>query len=874
MTITKLYDIILNTMHANIFNQQKGWFKNMRKVKVIILILALIFTSINISAISYASLNNKKFELTQTELEYLQKLKDRTISIVASDEVMYYLSKDGKEMGMLFPIIEFMRNSLGLTVEVELIPWNEALELVQDKKVELTGLVIISNSRMKKYYTSKSLYDTNLCFITRLDNPLNSIFNLKNKKIGLLKDSAISETLDPYLLGDNIINYYSNTKELLDALERREIDVATSSGGRSQIEVAKRTMLQYEVFVENSPLIQGLMSNDEEMKMLLEIIDKYILSIEGAKLKEDIVNQRKEAILEAAKEYFEKEIEHVQENYEKIEIFDSASVYPLCFLENGEYKGMLKDIEDIFTILTKLPVVIEGNSKYVDGFNTAMEQIEKGECQIVSSVYLNPVYRDDDAFKYSQPIWTSTIRMYTYKKNINDLKDCRIGTTNNAEKYLNWNAVSGKKPQIYSSRTTLVDALRNDEIDVAFMSEMTYDYYYTILNDRKLRAITSISAMGNLHMIYGTQNEELNFLFDQAIKLHQMIHPDSRSKWTSESMLYKDKYIDMQNSAQKMAKLVIIGFSIMLIILAFLLFFVMYQLRRYSTYDNQIVKLLRTQQNFDLAWGNLVTKRYLSKGNHNFFRKWGLNFPDEKCTFDDISKVLGYDMDKDYNNEMEQLKLNSKEYSVTDKEILFNKEYKYYRRYYHRLNDNEFMVCLKDITDEINRQQELKKIATTDFLTKLINRRAMDDILHEKIDDLKNNLVKNKAYLILMDIDNFKNVNDLYGHEIGDIVLKKVAGIIKDSVYEQDIPSRWGGEEFLILTYHPNLDDAVKKAQDILRLVENGNVKNNDQNIKVTISAGISEINTDRSLSESIKCADNGLYKAKREGKNCVRVVL
>ncbi|MDX8367506.1 diguanylate cyclase domain-containing protein [Cytobacillus sp. IB215665] len=155
-------------------------------------------------------------------------------------------------------------------------------------------------------------------------------------------------------------------------------------------------------------------------------------------------------------------------------------------------------------------------------------------------------------------------------------------------------------------------------------------------------------------------------------------------------------------------------------------------------------------------------------------------------------------------------------------------------------------------------REELEKLVITDHLTKLYSRKYLDEkILYSLSED-------HQGTLLLIDIDNFKEVNDTYGHQVGDDILIQVADIIKMHIREKDIGARWGGEEFAI--YLPTVDCKIGKevAKRLIKKIENGT------NPTITISCGLSYWGNDykSSLNDLIFHADKALYKAKGSGKN------
>jgi diguanylate cyclase (GGDEF)-like protein len=163
-------------------------------------------------------------------------------------------------------------------------------------------------------------------------------------------------------------------------------------------------------------------------------------------------------------------------------------------------------------------------------------------------------------------------------------------------------------------------------------------------------------------------------------------------------------------------------------------------------------------------------------------------------------------------------------------------------------------------------RQKFLTMSITDSLTGLYNIRFFKQLLETDIKLAKSQ--PNKKLCILMtDIDLFKHFNDTYGHLVGDLVLKEIASVLKNSVRSSDIVARYGGEEMIILLRGASLKDGLIVAEKIRKNVENHLVKDE---YKVTISMGISTFRPEDNLETIIKRADLGLYKAKESGRNCV----
>ncbi len=157
---------------------------------------------------------------------------------------------------------------------------------------------------------------------------------------------------------------------------------------------------------------------------------------------------------------------------------------------------------------------------------------------------------------------------------------------------------------------------------------------------------------------------------------------------------------------------------------------------------------------------------------------------------------------------------------------------------------------------------DLKRSANTDYLTGTLNRRAF----YQEIEQTQSE----KSIVIMLDIDHFKKVNDNYGHDIGDLVLVESVKRIKAHLRPEDLLSRWGGEEFLILFKHTELDAALNVAERIRRTFAQKPIVVNEIEIPLSISQGIAEVATTIELPSAIRLADERLYQAKRMGRDRV----
>ena len=176
--------------------------------------------------------------------------------------------------------------------------------------------------------------------------------------------------------------------------------------------------------------------------------------------------------------------------------------------------------------------------------------------------------------------------------------------------------------------------------------------------------------------------------------------------------------------------------------------------------------------------------------------------------------------------------------------------------------------------------KKLKLISEHDPLTKLPNRRS---VISGTISNIMRGVCPNGVCIAIGDIDFFKKVNDTYGHEAGDEVLKQLAVLCSEYMSSHGIAARWGGEEFLFVFNNENLDEAGMNANELLSKIRNMTVKWNDIEIKVTMTIGVADVNTfisgevteaeiDDRINEAVSAADKKLYMGKSNGRNTVVV--
>jgi len=165
---------------------------------------------------------------------------------------------------------------------------------------------------------------------------------------------------------------------------------------------------------------------------------------------------------------------------------------------------------------------------------------------------------------------------------------------------------------------------------------------------------------------------------------------------------------------------------------------------------------------------------------------------------------------------------------------------------------------------------EFEKLAYLDALTNTLNRRKFREVFAQVFSQAKN--LNEPLSILALDLDRFKKINDTYGHDVGDIVLKEFAKLVQKILRPSDYIARMGGEEFTVLLSNTDEESALEVANRILLQVENMDLSELNEELKVTVSIGVSTCKAESSMDGLMKIADEKLYQSKTEGRNRVSI--
>ena len=197
-------------------------------------------------------------------------------------------------------------------------------------------------------------------------------------------------------------------------------------------------------------------------------------------------------------------------------------------------------------------------------------------------------------------------------------------------------------------------------------------------------------------------------------------------------------------------------------------------------------------------------------------------------------------------------------------------------------DDKEFLGLLGSMVAISLHNAQLYHRSILDEMTQVFSRGHFDVYLSQEIERARryrrteegSDVEEPSVSLVMFDLDDFKKVNDTYGHQVGDVVLRQTAQLVRGKVRSADVVARYGGEEFVIVLPETGKENAVRAAERLRKAIENNKIRTREfGNLKITVSLGVSTYPVDaRDAHGLVRAADKALYKAKGDGKNRIEV--
>ena len=183
--------------------------------------------------------------------------------------------------------------------------------------------------------------------------------------------------------------------------------------------------------------------------------------------------------------------------------------------------------------------------------------------------------------------------------------------------------------------------------------------------------------------------------------------------------------------------------------------------------------------------------------------------------------------------------------------------------------EDTLLAAIVDVTARRQAREDLLQQATHDPLTGVFNRRQLEDVLRKEV--VRAERHARPLSVAMMDADHFKAINDTYGHQTGDEVLRAISDRCRKSLRSHDVFGRYGGEEFVIVFPETNLEEAGAVAERLRVAVAENPIQVGDNALGVTVSIGLAAYAPGQDVDKLFQRADSALYTAKQDGRNLVR---
>jgi len=621
----------------------------------------------------------------------------------------------------------------------------------------------------------------------------------------------------------------------------------------------KEALLYEAKVLKSLACIDGINLGDLDLKKIKRILDLYsVLGLVKQKVEYNnfIYNKQQIFFTKQEKEYLTKK--------GKIKVCVNENLMPLEAFENGKYIGLSADF---FKILSR-----DLSFKFIatNSLNESLKKIKSKECDIISLasssekrkkyVYFLKPYLNNSLFLVTR-------ESVAFIDNIKLLKNKKIGV-------IKGYALKDKLQKKYPN----LQIIELDNINDGFTkvsSKELYGYIDTLATigykfSHEAQRNLKISAKLELPLQLGIAvNKDDSLLFNIMQKLMQKIDINTKemiiNRWITFNVIEKTDY--------RLVFEIVIAFFIFF---AILFFFYLKEkvLKQESQKKSLLLDAIINTVSEPMFYKNI--KGIYENVNSAFSHKV-LNAHRDAIigkTLYDLKDKIPQKLLKIYLEQDKKLFQERKNQTYEAQVKLADGSIRDFRIQKNIVWDNQgimlgYVAVMYDISDLKEKERYLEELASKDQLTKLYNRRYFIEIgtslIHlaqrEKVD----------LSLMMLDIDNFKKVNDTYGHDVGDIVLQTIAKTMNSHARESDIIARWGGEEFIFILPKTSKEGALVVAQKLCNTVEKTKINFKNGELFVTVSIGVSTLIEKDSLDTITKRADNALYKAKNGGKNQVR---
>jgi len=795
--------------------------------------------------------------LTIEEQEYLIK-KPVLTTINMQDYPPFNFNENGEARGYTVDYVNLMAKKLGVKVRfLTGRTWNEYLEMLKNNEIDFIPHVAITESRKEFLdFTNFRHITYEIGMALKKGSEINSILDLSERTIAIQKNNFIHEYLKNNYPKMKFV-FVNDNQEALEAISSNKayatiasipaLDYYIKKNWLTNIKTQKIKNLDLET-VFHMPM--GVSKGNDTLKSILEKANKSIPLKEENQIKQNWIDLKDSTI---KKSILSKDERAYLKNKKSINMCIDPNWMPFEKNQNGKHIGMSADYIKILQAQIKTPIVhiptktwsesLEfGKSRKCDIFSLVMPNSERKKYWEFSKPYL------------SVPLIIATSIEKFFISDIKSVLDKKLGIVKG---YAYIEILKEKYPNIKLVEVENINEglqkVRDDEIFgfVGTLSTVGYAIQKNYIGELKIAG--KFENTWNLGI--GVRNDEpiLTNIFNKAIdtiseKQHQVI----LNKWVSVNYQRGVDYTILYQ--------VIIGFILIVVVILYKNLATNRLNKKLVDANNEINDQQRMVDKYVLIL-NTDLKGYITEVNEAYSRHTGYSKEDL------IGKkhiVMRHpDMNKEFFDKLWSDISNDKIWKGEIKNFTKTNETCWLNTYIEPIFKDGKKIGYRSINEDITDKKRIEELSITDKLTGLYNRMKIDEILNTQMQEYKR--YQNPFSIILLDIDDFKEINDNYGHAIGDYVLEEIAKRLTLNIRTTDIVGRWGGEEFIIICKNTKGSNALIVAEHLRELIQT--IPFDEVGVK-TISLGVTEFNNEDDINSVFKRADDALYKAKNSGKN------
>lgn len=795
--------------------------------------------------------------LTDEERAYLKEKKSLTVANLETfPPFNFYEEKMPK--GYSIDYIKLMGEKLNIDIEfISKKSWSTYLNMLKDGSLDFIPHIAITKDR-KEYidYTNFKHVSYYVGIVARKNSKIKKIDDLEDKKIALAKKTFLHEYIKRNF--PEIELYVTqSTKEAVEAVSSGRADVVVGSLPSLNYYIQKEWLNNLEsIEIDNFtiPIIRELpMGVVKGNTLLKSILEKANSSISGNEAKELKLKWMDATSLSLAKDILsEKEREYLRDKKEITMCID-PNWMPFEKNDDGKHIGMSSDYIKLFQKTLQVPVKMIPT----DSWGDSLEYIKNRECDILSLVMETKKRLEYLAFTkpyINTPLIIATKIDEFFINDVTSVVDKKIGVVKN---YAYAEILKEKYPEIELVKVESIDdglkKVRDKKLFgfIGTLSTVGYTIQKSYIGELKIAGKFDESwALG-----VGVRSDEpiLRDIFNKIItRVTKQEHQHILNKWIS---INYQSVIDYSKVLQV---------SLFFIIIIALL---MYQKRSIKNVNRKLIeanKEIKEQQKMVNKYVLMLTtdlNGIITDANYAYSRAMG--FSREELIGTSYHNIKHKDMPIEIFSDMFRTLRENRRWIGEIQNSTKKSETCWLNSYIEPIFKDGEKVGYRTISEDITDKKRIEELSITDKLTGLYNRLKLDDFLIIKVEEFQR--YKTPFSVILLDIDNFKMINDNFGHDIGDKALQKLANLLKNSVRKTDLVGRWGGEEFIIVCNNTDENQSYIVAENVRKLVESSYFEVVG---KKTVSLGVSQFRDSDTISSIFKRVDDALYKAKKSGKN------